>query len=40
LCRNDWPNLARYAEASKKVAPPEKNEQRVVFIAAGLKRRP
>lgn len=35
-CRNDWPNLARYSEANKQVAPPEKNEQRVVFMGDSI----
>ncbi|HEY0729326.1 MAG TPA: GDSL-type esterase/lipase family protein, partial [Pyrinomonadaceae bacterium] len=35
-CRNDWPNLARYGEANKNVAPPEKNEQRVVFMGDSI----
>lgn len=35
-CRNDWPNLARYGEANKKVAAPAKNEQRVVFMGDSI----
>jgi hypothetical protein len=31
-CRNDWPNLGRYDKDNKAVAPPTKNEQRVVFM--------
>jgi hypothetical protein len=31
-CRNDWPNLGRYDKDNKTVAPPTKNEQRVVFM--------
>src|SRR5688500_9625766 len=32
----DWPNLARYREANAKIAPPEKNEDRVVFIGDSI----
>jgi lysophospholipase L1-like esterase len=35
-CRNDWPNLARYSQDNKKVTPPEKNEQRVVFMGDSI----
>lgn len=35
-CKNDWPNLARYQEANQKVAPPEKREQRVVFMGDSI----
>lgn len=35
-CRNDWPNLARYHEANKKVAPPANNERRVVFMGDSI----
>lgn len=35
-CKNDWPNLARYREANAKVAPPEKNEPRVVFMGDSI----
>jgi lysophospholipase L1-like esterase len=35
-CRNDWPNLARYDENNKTVAPPAKNEQRVVFMGDSI----
>lgn len=35
-CRTDWPNLARYSEDNKKVAPPAKNEQRVVFMGDSI----
>src|SRR5579872_1277592 len=33
---NDWPQLARYREADAKVAPPQKNEQRVVFLGDSI----
>ena len=33
---NDWPALARYREDNKKVAPPAKNEQRVVFMGDSI----
>lgn len=32
----DWPNLARYREANTKVASPEKNEERVVFMGDSI----
>jgi lysophospholipase L1-like esterase len=32
----DWPALARYGEDNKKVAPPAKNEQRVVFMGDSI----
>ena len=35
-CKNDWPNLARYDADNKKLAPPAKNEQRVVFIGDSI----
>jgi lysophospholipase L1-like esterase len=35
-CKNDWPNLARYREDNKKLAPPAKNEQRVVFMGDSI----
>ena len=35
-CKNDWPNLARYDEDNKKLAPPTKNEQRVVFMGDSI----
>jgi lysophospholipase L1-like esterase len=35
-CRTDWPNLARYSEENKKVTPPAKNEQRVVFMGDSI----
>jgi lysophospholipase L1-like esterase len=35
-CKNDWPNLARYRDDNKNVAPPAKNEQRVVFIGDSI----
>jgi lysophospholipase L1-like esterase len=33
---NDWPALGRYGEENKKVAPPAKNEQRVVFMGDSI----
>jgi len=33
---NDWPELARYREDNKKIAPPAKNEQRVVFMGDSI----
>jgi lysophospholipase L1-like esterase len=33
---NDWPALARYSEDNKKVTPPAKNEQRVVFMGDSI----
>jgi lysophospholipase L1-like esterase len=33
---NDWPELARYREENKKMAPPAKNEQRVVFMGDSI----
>ena len=33
---NDWPELARYGEDNKKLAPPAKNEQRVVFMGDSI----
>ena len=35
-CKNDWPNLARYDNNNKSVAPPAKNEQRVVFMGDSI----
>ena len=35
-CKTDWPNLARYKEDNKKVRPPAKNEQRVVFMGDSI----
>jgi lysophospholipase L1-like esterase len=35
-CKNDWPNLARYDQDNKTVAPPAKNEQRVVFMGDSI----
>ena len=35
-CKNDWPNLARYNNDNKKVTPPAKNEQRVVFMGDSI----
>jgi lysophospholipase L1-like esterase len=32
----DWPALARYGENNKKVLPPAKNEQRVVFMGDSI----
>lgn len=33
---NDWPNLARYGEANTKLAPPAKDENRVVFMGDSI----
>jgi lysophospholipase L1-like esterase len=33
---NDWPELARYGEDNKKLAPSAKNEQRVVFMGDSI----
>lgn len=33
---NDWPQLARYREANAKVAPPQQNENRVVFLGDSI----
>jgi len=33
---SDWPALARYREDNKKVTPPAKNEQRVVFMGDSI----
>lgn len=35
-CKNDWPNLARYTVENRRVAPPAKNEQRVVFMGDSI----
>ena len=35
-CKNDWPNLARYNEDNKKITPPARNEQRVVFMGDSI----
>ena len=35
-CKSDWPNLARYNEDNKKVGPPAKSEQRVVFMGDSI----
>jgi lysophospholipase L1-like esterase len=32
----DWPQLARYRDANAKVPPPEKNENRVVFLGDSI----
>ncbi len=32
----DWPALARYGEENKKIAPPAKNEHRVVFMGDSI----
>ena len=32
----DWPNLKRYADANSKLAPPEKGENRVVFMGDSI----
>ena len=32
----DWPNLGRYREANTRIAPPAKNEDRVVFIGDSI----
>ncbi len=33
---NDWPNLARFADANAKLPPPAKNERRVVFMGDSI----
>lgn len=33
---NDWPQLSRYAEANTKLAPPTKDENRVVFMGDSI----
>src|SRR6185369_10843898 len=33
---NDWPALARYREDNQKIAPPAKNDQRVVFMGDSI----
>jgi lysophospholipase L1-like esterase len=33
---NDWPNLRRYREANAKLAPPAKDEERVVFMGDSI----
>ena len=35
-CKSDWPALARYSEDNKKIAPPAKDEQRVVFMGDSI----
>lgn len=35
-CKNDWPNLARYEKDNRTVAPPARNEQRVVFMGDSI----
>ncbi|HEY2964221.1 MAG TPA: SGNH/GDSL hydrolase family protein [Pyrinomonadaceae bacterium] len=35
-CKTDWPNLARYHDDNTKLAPPAKNEQRVVFMGDSI----
>ena len=35
-CKTDWPNLARYSQDNKKVTPPAKSEQRVVFMGDSI----
>jgi lysophospholipase L1-like esterase len=35
-CKSDWPNLARYNKDNKKVGPPAKSEQRVVFMGDSI----
>jgi len=35
-CKNDWPALARYHEDNQKLAPPAKNERRVVFMGDSI----
>jgi len=35
-CKSDWPALARYREDNQKIAPPAKNEQRVVFMGDSI----
>ena len=32
----DWPNLGRYSEANSKTPPPDRNEDRVVFIGDSI----
>ena len=32
----DWPNLGRYREANAKIAPPERDEERVVFMGDSI----
>jgi lysophospholipase L1-like esterase len=32
----DWPNIARYHDANEKLAPPAKDEQRVVFMGDSI----
>src|SRR5258705_7783876 len=32
----DWPQLSRYHDANAKVAPPEKGEERVVFLGDSI----
>jgi lysophospholipase L1-like esterase len=32
----DWPNLGRYRDANEKIAPPTKNEKRVVFMGDSI----
>lgn len=34
--RTDWPNLAKYRDANAKLAPPAKNEKRVVFLGNSI----
>ena len=34
--RTDWPNLARYREANAQLAPPARNENRVVFLGNSI----
>jgi lysophospholipase L1-like esterase len=35
-CKTDWPALGRYSEDNKKIAPPAKSEQRVVFMGDSI----
>jgi len=35
-CKTDWPNLTRYRDDNAKVAPPAKDEQRVVFMGDSI----
>lgn len=35
-CKTDWPNLARYNEDNRKIAPPARNELRVVFMGDSI----
>jgi lysophospholipase L1-like esterase len=35
-CKSDWPALGRYNDDNKKMAPPAKNEQRVVFMGDSI----